>query len=675
MLKIFMNEPYSTEHELIQAKRLVELLNESYADDEHAWLCLNFSFGGKALDGAFITPECFTIIEFKAVGGDVYCGDSIESSTWKWKLYPHDLGQSISTSPYANPYSQVKCYRTALIGDLAQRQQGFIGKKRLLKEDVDFAKWVGCCVLLSRRDATDVNVIAGELSFGTKKWFSCGSLGNVVELLRGRQTQVSIAPKEVSRLIGDVFGLQKVDHVLEEMAVESSVPDQNWESPISTNSSSVVEHFNKRYGGQKKTVAPKVKKVNVCLPEHSDSVVNDFADIDRLLAKAESVEITLESNTRQDNVVVAGSPKSYGFLKMALSGEMAVVASDYGSVRELDGEAAVTAVLESSPDIGPFEVSKVLRFGSSIPAEKKEEILEYFEQKYSTSRQWYRVAYCNGNVDFIFGQQKKEASKKPLPSVDSPYERPISDSFLVPRWIKALIEKNAEGLSLLSADEVQITTGLSADDVLRYAKTYFPRSCAESFVITDWMLGNETIPHGVSVLDVGCGSGGALLGCLLALHKHGTDDKHEIRMLGLDVNDNSLSFADDLFKKAKPLFPGRTLTFLSQHGDITSGIDAKCKFDIIIASKSIGEVALAKGDSAYAETVFNLSTLLSVDGMLLMIDLPKHRNALEATCDRIKGCGFDGWTKELSISLQGVEDSEDFICACFTHRTIGAQKE
>ena len=138
MLKIFMNEPYSTEHELIQAKRLVELLNESYADDEHAWLCLNFSFGGKALDGAFITPECFTIIEFKAVGGDVYCGDSIESSTWKWKLYPHDLGQSISTSPYANPYSQVKCYRTALIGDLAQRQQGFIGKKRLLKEDVDF---------------------------------------------------------------------------------------------------------------------------------------------------------------------------------------------------------------------------------------------------------------------------------------------------------------------------------------------------------------------------------------------------------------------------------------------------------------------------------------------------------------------------------------------------------
>lgn len=89
MFKMFMNEPYATRHELAQARRLVDLLSREFsASDVHVWLCLNFSFGGKSIDGALITPEKFAILEFKAVGGDVDCGASLENSQWVWRDYP-----------------------------------------------------------------------------------------------------------------------------------------------------------------------------------------------------------------------------------------------------------------------------------------------------------------------------------------------------------------------------------------------------------------------------------------------------------------------------------------------------------------------------------------------------------------------------------------------------------
>ena len=53
MFKIFMNEPFSSNHELVQARRLVDILSRVYAkSDAHVWLCLNFSVGGKSLKGA-----------------------------------------------------------------------------------------------------------------------------------------------------------------------------------------------------------------------------------------------------------------------------------------------------------------------------------------------------------------------------------------------------------------------------------------------------------------------------------------------------------------------------------------------------------------------------------------------------------------------------------------------
>jgi hypothetical protein len=117
-----MNEPYAHPHELSQAKRLVQLL-ESYASNQSVWLCLNFNLGGKAIDGALIFKDCFIILELKAVSGDVDCGKSLENSAWTWSSGPFGESHKIQTSPYANPFSQIKSYRTAVIGEFDQPAQ------------------------------------------------------------------------------------------------------------------------------------------------------------------------------------------------------------------------------------------------------------------------------------------------------------------------------------------------------------------------------------------------------------------------------------------------------------------------------------------------------------------------------------------------------------------------
>lgn len=672
MFKMFMNEPYATRHELAQARRLVDLLSREFsASDVHVWLCLNFSFGGKSIDGALITPEKFAILEFKAVGGDVDCGASLENSQWVWRDYPHDDGHVIATPPYANPFSQAKNYRTAIVGGFEQRQRGFLRSTTLLKAEIKFAWWVKCCVLMSRRDASDVRVNVGELSYGTKKWFCCGTLGNAVHLMEGLESSVKMAPKEVDRLIENVLGLRHVDTVLEEVSIESGSQPVQLPSIVSM---SPIEQFRKRYRSEGKEPLRNQKRKTESFVTGDRKMVTNFVDLDKLLNKPGVTVSAKGSNMVHAKVLAAKKSFECEYLKMTLSGEMAVVVPEYGTVKEFEGEDAVKAVSESCPKIGTFEVSKVLRYGPSISEDDKDKVLTYFEQKYTTSRRWYCIAYVNGNVDFVFGKKMPEITET-TDSSEEPFERPISENFLMARWVREFVEKEVEGLPHLSVAEVQRTANLSDEDVRRYAKTYLPRSCAESFVVIDWMLGDEMIPQGISVLDVGCGCGGATLGCLLALHKHASGMQHKIHIEGVDVNPQSLAFAESLIKGARPFFSNLEVDFVPNKCDMMFDLSSVGGYDIVIASKSIGEAVLVNDPVYYTKMVKALITHVKGNGMMVLIDIPKHREALESATTCAGNSGFEGWVKKMSISLQGTEDSEEFICACLTRGASGIRKE
>lgn len=771
MLKLYQNEPYSTEHEHLQAKRLVEVLERKYAFGGQASLCLNFSFGGKALDAALVTPNGFVIIELKAVGGDVECGESMENCPWKWRGSVDGDFHEISTKPYVNPYSQVKHYRTAVINELEHWKTHFAYKKVVeFNVEIKFAHWVKGCVALSLRDATDVEVHHGELSENVKKWFCHGAISSIPELLDTMVCSETMSVKEVQRLITDVIGLHKVECVMERFKSENrggprdeetsvlheepNVPQEDSTmhtvesfvtfttheatnaagehvrfiracfavgdgeyrvafNPAGVRNVQLVQRVSRRTGKTRiqtrfpvlvtyedDSVAgsdiarnvtltecpftatamtsasaavqyPSVHITDKCKEEHK--VAEEKADIlkNRSEQGLSETENVLTGNVKapsekeflsHDKSLVTYSEKALSpFVKVTLKQEMGDIAKGYLDDRdpcELKGNDAKELVERICPDIGSFEVSVVLRFGEMFPEESAGKIKKYFEQKFARWKEWHSIEYNQGYVYFIFGQAKSQGE---IPIVQRPQqlEKTVNTRFLLPTWLKTTIDKKTEGLELLSALEVQTTDKLSSEDVRRYVKTYLPRSCAEAFVVFDNHLRDTTVDTTISLLDVGCGSGGASLGCLLALHKHKGQTGCRVAMNMADVNDEAMDVAENLFQQGGDHFEGMVIEKARRYTQTEKALFQS--YDVIVASKSIGEMELKGGPGTFEKEMRKCAQRMKPDGVLIVIDIPKHKSALVQAVEKLRYEGFEGVVGESLIDIDNGNDQEHFV--------------
>lgn len=676
MLKLYMNEPFATSHELAQARRLAGILSRKYGDDtSKAWLCFNFSCGGKSLDAALITSDRFVIIELKAVGGDVDCGVSTENSQWTWRMSEFSESYVIATAPYANPFSQAKNYRTAVIGELEHRQRGFLKNTTVLKGNVNFAHWIKCCVLISTRDAKDVAIAVKDTSFNVTRWFCCGTLGKVCDVLDRFHCNVSIAPKEIEKLIERVLGLRCVEKIVEGNFVKFAPSSIQLPHMVTTDiqPSKAIVTFRKRYGDKVSSI-DRHPSISVKTPNdftQPNSVVKDFRDIDTLLSGKPCTGDGVAHDAEQTVIALDRQLGIGGFLKVALKAEIVHVAGvSKLVVSELHGADAVAEVKRACPDIGQFEVHGVLRFGDLIPETVKGELLERLSRGYAYYAKWNRIVYSNGGVDFIFGRDEERQKPSQVPKTVAPpqYEGTMHAGFASPRWLQLSIASQAEGLAPLSAKDVQRTVLLSGDDVKRYARTYMLRSCAEAFVVMDWALGSEQISKGISILDVGCGSGGTSLGCLYALRKHGAENL-SIRIDGIDLNDESMRYAADILKRYNEEY-GCSSEFNPIKADFSVSLVGNIGYDVVVASKSIGELTLAGGSDPYVKVVRECAGRLNHGGVLVVIDVPKHEASVKRAFDDLKNLGLDGWCKRQSISIDGGKDHEEFVCAYMTHSGV-----
>jgi len=137
---------------------------------------------------------------------------------------------------------------------------------------------------------------------------------------------------------------------------------------------------------------------------------------------------------------------------------------------------------------------------------------------------------------------------------------------------------------------------------LWYLGNYFPRSFSEAFCIYDYLL-TYVLPEvragrdGLTICDVGMGSGGATFGLLWALRKRLIGDKtfKRIKVYGLDVNENALQLCEEmvpLMRREWPIemeFITRRVRF-SQLGIIPDGF-IKEKVDFVISAKCLQEIS------------------------------------------------------------------------------------
>ena len=175
---------------------------------------------------------------------------------------------------------------------------------------------------------------------------------------------------------------------------------------------------------------------------------------------------------------------------------------------------------------------------------------------------------------------------------------------------------------------------LTKEEVLTYLGTYFPRSYMEIRTIMSHLLSatsfNDILStkESLSILDLGCGTGGEIIGLLLFL-EHSFPQIKSISILAIDGNHYALRIFEKVLKyvRKKCSFHIDYIVgpaFISNEEDLKEITEVfSNKFDFILSFKAICEFITKKRLSSNAYMHFSkiLAPHLTDDGILVIEDV------------------------------------------------------
>jgi len=212
----------------------------------------------------------------------------------------------------------------------------------------------------------------------------------------------------------------------------------------------------------------------------------------------------------------------------------------------------------------------------------------------------------------------------------------------LPDWLNDLIF-NQLGASYSPGDtRYQYTRDLTPDEVKVYLGTYFPRSYSEAFCIAvnlfrntryrSFLKENLSPDLVINILDIGCGSGGEIIGLLDALRC--LYPSFRINIYAFDGNQSSLDCMKLIAGNYKARFnPGikgvAKFQGIDSESDLLSMANDEnvrnTRFDFILCCKTCSELMDKKVIvSPFKRVAETFSGLLKRSGVILILDLTFH---------------------------------------------------
>lgn len=241
--------------------------------------------------------------------------------------------------------------------------------------------------------------------------------------------------------------------------------------------------------------------------------------------------------------------------------------------------------------------------------------------------------------------QTEEGTLEDNPNIEESASIP-SDGTLadvdLPNWLDRYLFFDLGAKYSPNHSRFEYNLNLNTGEIKVYLGTYFPRSFVEVKSIFEEFSQNSNYLSlvgertSVSILDLGCGTGGDLFGLLSFLEKYEPSLK-SVKLLAIDGSQMALRFFEKImaeFKKHSRLKIDYRIgpVFIESENDLNLVSDVLSdKYDLILSCKAICEM-LAKRrikNKAYKQTASMLSSKLTDKGIMLIEDVTIKSPATE----------------------------------------------
>lgn len=211
---------------------------------------------------------------------------------------------------------------------------------------------------------------------------------------------------------------------------------------------------------------------------------------------------------------------------------------------------------------------------------------------------------------------------------------------VLPPWLDTYIYSHL-GASYCKRNQDMVVLEWGNREVLEYLGTYFPRSFAEGHEIFQKLI-NRGIIHianskDISILDFGCGTGGELVGIILALNSSYPWIK-EFHVKALDGNSYSLKILESVLEKLAAEIKVDIIVepcpiIIDDFYDLSTISKVVCKtFDYIIISKVVCEFVTKQQfeeSNPYVHLIEVFLQKLKSDGLLYISDITSYNNSAQ----------------------------------------------
>lgn len=278
----------------------------------------------------------------------------------------------------------------------------------------------------------------------------------------------------------------------------------------------------------------------------------------------------------------------------------------------------------------------------------------------------------------------KEANKLPDSTSNKPAIKFHKSKTIIPHWLDLALFNHLSAVYSPEYKKFEYNLDIDSEDVKVYLGTYFPRSYAEAFCIFDdifkshqYMEELKSVPV-INILDYGCGTGGELIGLVVALSKHVSTSK-AINIFAIDGNNDAINVLKNLIEilssnvRHKISLTCLNKTITCEEDLQISGVQ-ECHF--ILNSKMVCELISKKitDGNCYYKIADSLARLLANNGILYILDVTTKDEHSNLFYPQLMNQGLNNFVlqnKDFSTLLPlACESWKDCKDACFMQQTF-----